>query len=152
MFRLADRTSADPLKRVSNYFTFLEHYCAGDITKAFPDRHEQILTDDVTYLRGHTSERLIVVDVKYNSTHHISDVWRGIGAPTLFDLMKARGMGVLHLTRRNLLRCLLSNMKGFASKRYNVRKPTRLPTGRSTRESSTPTSSRTVRTPSRPWP
>ena len=121
VFKLEDRTSDDPLKRASNYFKFLEHYCAGDITRAFPDRHEQILVDYLAHLRGLSAKRLLVLDVKYNSTHHISDVWRSIGDPTLFDLMKAQGMGVLQLTRRNLLRCLLSSMKGYASKRYYVR-------------------------------
>lgn len=121
VFKLEDRCSADPLTRDSNYFTFLERYCAGDVTRAYPDRHEQILTDYLAYLRGLTAKPLIVVDIKYNSTHHISDVWRSIGEPTLFAAVKTRGLAVLHLTRRNLLRCLLSSMKGYASKRYYVR-------------------------------
>jgi|GEM_PF-6359413 len=121
VFKLEDRTSDDPVIRASNYFTFLEHYCAGDVTRAFPDRHEHVLTDYLAYLRGLTGKRLIVLDVKYNSTHHLSDVWRGIGEPTLFASMKGNGMSVLHLTRGNLLRCLISTMKGLASKRYYVR-------------------------------
>lgn len=121
VFKIEDRTSDDPVKRASNYFTFLERYCAGDVTRAFPDRHAQILAAYLDYLGGLTAKRLRVVDVKYNSTHHLSDVWRGIGEPTLFTSIKARGMGVLQLTRRNLLRCLLSTIKGVASNRYYVR-------------------------------
>lgn len=121
VFKISDRHSADPFIRDSNYFTFLERYCAGDVTKAFPDQHEQILTDYLAHLRRLTPKRLIVVDIKYNSTHHVTDVWRGIGEPTLFTAVKTRGMAVLHLTRRNLLRCLLSSMKGHASQRFYVR-------------------------------
>lgn len=121
VFKLEDRTSPDPLTRTSNYFTFLEGYCAGDITRAFPDRHEAIFDDYLAYLRGLQPKRLLVVDVKYNSTHHITGVWRGLGEPTLFDLIKARGLAVLQLTRRNLLRCLLSSLKGHQSNRYYVR-------------------------------
>ncbi len=121
VFKFEDRQSPDPLTRASNYFTFLEQYCAGDITRAFPDRHQQIFTDYLAYLRGLTTKRCIVVDVKYNSTHHISGVWRSLGHPTLFDLITASGVGVIQLTRRNLLRCLISNMKGHASGRYYVR-------------------------------
>lgn len=121
VFKLEDRTSEDPLKQASNYFTFLERYCAGDITRAFPDRHAQIFDDYLAYLRGLSAKRLLLVDVKYNSTHHITGVWRGLGEPTLFDLMKRRGLAVLQLTRRNLLRCLLSSLKGHQSNRYYVR-------------------------------
>jgi hypothetical protein len=120
VFKIEARFSKDPMKRASNYFTFLEQYCAGDISRAFPDRHEQVFADYCAYLRGLTAKRLIVVDVKYNSTHHISGVWRSIADPTIFDLLKANGIGVLQVTRRNLLRCLLSNMKAWESKRYHV--------------------------------
>jgi len=121
VFKIEDRQSPEPLTRASNYFTFLEHYCAGDITRAFPDRHREVFTDYLAYLRRLTPKRHIVVDVKYNSTHHISDVWRSIGSPTLFDLIKASGVGVIQLTRWNLLRCLVSTMKGQSSGRYYVR-------------------------------
>ncbi len=121
VFKFEDRRSPDPTIRASNYFTFLEAYCAGDITRAFPDRHEQIFADYVTYLRGLTPKRHIVVDVKYNSTHHIAGVWRSIGAPTLFELIKAQGLGVIQLTRHNHLRCLVSTLKGRTTGRYYVR-------------------------------
>lgn len=121
VFKFEDRTSTDALTRASNYFTFLESYCAGDITRAFPDRHARVFDDYLAHLRGLHPKRLLVVDVKYNSTHHITGVWRGMGEPTLFDLVKARGLGVLQLTRRNLLRCLVSSLKGHQSNRYYVR-------------------------------
>jgi hypothetical protein len=120
VFKITDRFSDDPLIKASNYFTFLEQYCAGDITRAYPDRQEQIFADYLAYLRGLTTKRSIVIDVKYNSTHHISGVWRSIGEPTFFGLLKANGIGVLQVTRQNLLRCLLSNMKAWESKRYHV--------------------------------
>ena len=121
VFKFEDRRSSDPRVRASNYFTFLEAYCAGDVTRAFPDRHDQLFDDYLTYLRGLTPKRHIVVDVKYNSTHHIGGVWRSIGSPTLFELIKARGLGVIQLTRHNHLRCLLSTLKGRATGRYYVR-------------------------------
>ncbi|MEZ5421408.1 MAG: hypothetical protein R2708_29270, partial [Vicinamibacterales bacterium] len=59
VFKIEDRTSADPVKRASNYFGFLEHYCAGDVTRAFPDRHQQVLDDYLVHLRALTAKRLI---------------------------------------------------------------------------------------------
>lgn len=120
IFKFEEKTSADPLTRAGNYFTFLEQYCAADITRAFPDRHEQIFADYRAYLTGLTAKRLTLVDVKYNSTHHISAVWRAIADPTLFTLIKTSGVAVLHLTRRNLLRCVLSHLKGRASNTFHA--------------------------------
>jgi hypothetical protein len=34
-------------QRAGNYFAFLERSCAGGITRAFPERHEQLLADDL---------------------------------------------------------------------------------------------------------
>jgi hypothetical protein len=59
------------------------------------------------------------VDVK--SQHHHRRRLTPIGSPTLFELIKARGLGVIQLTRHNHLRCLLSTLKGRATGRYYVR-------------------------------
>jgi hypothetical protein len=120
VFRRDDLIRPDPVQMRANYFAFLEEYARDDVTRMFPDRHEQLLTDYLTHLRRLTAKRLIVVDVKYNSTHHISGMWRPIGEPTLFTQLKERQVAVLHLTRRNYLRCLLSHLKAWDSKRYYV--------------------------------
>ncbi len=118
VFKIEDRHSSSEAKRVSNYFTFLEQYCAGDITRAYPDQVEPLFDAYLAYLRGLADKRLKVVDVKYNSTHHITGTWRAVAEPTLFDLIKARELSVLQLCRRNYLRCLLSHLKAWESKQY----------------------------------
>lgn len=118
VFKPEERESPDPLKRASNYFTFLPHYCAGDVTRAFPDRVDTLFDDYLAYLRPLAAKPLKVLDVKYNSTHHITGTWRAIAEPTLFSLVKAREHAVLHLVRRNYLRSLLSHLKAWESKRY----------------------------------
>jgi hypothetical protein len=120
VFRLDDLIRPDPVQIRGNYFTFLEEYAAGDITRTFPNRHEQVFADYLAHLAALARTRFIVVDVKYNSTHHISGVWRPIGQPTLFDYIKSSGVAVLHLVRRNYLRGLLSHLKAWESKRYYV--------------------------------
>lgn len=117
-FNLAYRTSPDPLKRAGNYFSFLEKYCAGDVTRAFPDRHEQVFADYLAHLAGETPKRLKLIDVKYNSTHFLEAPFRSLADPTLFPLVRRSGVAVLHLTRRNLLRCFLSHLKAWSSDRY----------------------------------
>ena len=118
VFKIEDRESADPLKRESNYFTFLTQYCAGDVTRAFPDRVDALFDDYLAYLRPLADKRLKVLDVKYNSTHLVAGTWRALSEPTLFSLVKARELAVLHLVRRNYLRSLLSHLKAWESKTY----------------------------------
>lgn len=118
VFKIEDRHSSSDAKRLSNYFTFLEQYCAGDVTRAYPDRVEAVFDVYLTYLRGMSTKPLKMVDVKYNSTHHITGTWRAVAEPTLFDLIKARELSVLQLCRRNYLRCLLSHLKAWESKQY----------------------------------
>jgi len=121
VFRLDEGPRHDPVQQRANYFTFLTTYAAGDVTRIFPDRHEQVLVDYLAHLRGVADKRLVVVDVKYNSTHHLSGLWQPIGEPALFGMLMAREIAVLHLTRRNYLRCLLSTMKAWQSKEYYMR-------------------------------
>jgi hypothetical protein len=120
VFRLDDLIRPDPLQIRGNYFTFLEEYAAGDVTRTFPDRHAQVFADYLAHLAALARTRLIVMDVKYNSTHHISGVWRPIAQPTLFDYIKSSRVAVLHLVRRNYLRGLLSHLKAWESKRYYI--------------------------------
>lgn len=118
VFKTDDRESADPLKRASNYFTFLPQYCAGDVTRAFPDRVDTLFDDYLAYLRPLAGKPLSVLDVKYNSTHLITGTWRAVAEPNLFSLVKTRELAVLHLVRRNYLRSLLSHLKAWESKTY----------------------------------
>ena len=120
VFRRDDLIRPDPVQIRGNYFNFLEEYADGDVTRIFPDRHQELLTAYLAHLRRLTPKRLVVVDVKYNSTHHLSGMWRPIVEPTLFAWLKERSIAVLHLTRRNYLRCLLSHLKAWESKQYYV--------------------------------
>jgi len=119
VFKVATQLDVDVPARFGNYFTFLEQYCAGDIRKMFPDRHAETFAAYLAYLRKLTSKSRIVLDVKYNSTHHVTDAWREMAEPTLFTLLQSQGIGILHLTRRNLLRCLVSMLKAFESRRFH---------------------------------
>jgi hypothetical protein len=121
VFRLDEGPRHDAVQQRGNYFNFLKQYAGNDITRIFPDRHEQLLTDYLAHLRSIVDRRLLVIDVKYNSTHHLCGMWRPISEPAFFPMLKAREVAVLHLTRRNYLRCLVSTMKAWESKQYYAR-------------------------------
>jgi hypothetical protein len=125
VFAPADPVRLDAVQTHGNYFEFLREYAARDVSRAFPDRHEQILADYLVHLRGLTDKRLIIVDVKYNSTHHLDGPFRDLGEPALWGLIKARELAVLHLTRDHYLRCLVSHLKAWESKQYYVLDGTR---------------------------
>jgi hypothetical protein len=124
---VSDRYSEHPFIKAANYFTFLEQYCAGDVARAFPDRTGEVFPAYLAYLRGLTTKRLLVVDVKYNSTHIVAEPFLETFQPMLFKLLQKHQVGVLHLTRRNLLRCLLSSRKAWKSNRYHIEDGQRLP-------------------------
>ncbi len=66
------------------------------------DDREGLFFDFLEYLRCFTDKRFIVVDVKYNSSHHLDGAWWFITEePVLFGLIKRYGLWVLNLTRRS---------------------------------------------------
>ncbi len=63
----------------------------------------------------------MVVDIKYNSTHHLDGPWRELCAqPDLFRFIKQHGVRVINLTRRNALRSHLSLLKANATETWTV--------------------------------
>jgi len=120
VFQPAEAVSSAPIQFRGNYFTFLAEYGAGDVSRTLPQHHEQVLADYLAHLRRLTETRLIVIDVKYNGTHHIGGIYRPMLEPTLFALLKAREVAVLNVVRRNYLRCLLSVRKAWRTGRYSV--------------------------------
>lgn len=62
------------------------------------------------------SGRRPVLDVKYNSWHHLQPVWAPIAAPPfLMTLLQEQGAAFVHLIRRNVLAQALSEVFAFES-------------------------------------
>ena len=121
VFNLPDRWSEDAVERESNYFTFLEEYGRGDVTKLFPDRTGHIFSDYFEYLRTFSDRPLMLVDIKYNQMQFFQPVWGdNFLRPHLFTLMRDHQMRILRLTRKNYLRSALSMLKADRSGRHTV--------------------------------
>jgi hypothetical protein len=74
--------------------------------------HRQLFLDFLEYLRAFSDKRYVLIDVKYNSTHHVMKYWRFISEePFLFTLLKEESVRVLNLTRPNYVRYWLSEVK-----------------------------------------
>jgi hypothetical protein len=121
VFSLINKASDDPLKRDTNFFTFLETYASGDVTRIFPDRHDDLFRDYLEYLRCYASESLSVVDVKYNTTHFFAEAWsENFAIPYLFHLIRRLNVRVLNIKRANYLRYVLSNEKAQLTGAWHV--------------------------------
>src|SRR5919107_1230654 len=117
VFNLPDKDSEYMLNRESNYFNFLQRYACADISRVFPDQHDKLFLNFLEYLRCFTQKQLLVLDVKYMSTHHITKSWHFITEePFFFSLIKEHNLRVLNLTRKNFLRYWLSELKAQQSR------------------------------------
>ncbi|HXH88703.1 MAG TPA: class I SAM-dependent methyltransferase [Gaiellaceae bacterium] len=120
VFNFADKDSEDELLREANYFSFLERYGGGDVTRTFPDHSERLFLDYLEYLRCLAPKKFKVIDVKYNTAHFLTDQWpRTLGVPYLFELIQRHELRVLHLLRRNYLRYVVSTEKAWITDRYS---------------------------------
>jgi hypothetical protein len=112
VFNLADLDSTDdPKLREINFFNFQAKYARSDPRLLLPSNHENLFLDFLEYLRCFTSKRYMLIDVKYNTTHFLTEPNKWMAAPYLFYLIKTHGLRVMNLTRRNYLRYAISTVK-----------------------------------------
>ncbi|HEU0143245.1 MAG TPA: hypothetical protein VFQ47_00535 [Nitrososphaera sp.] len=104
-----------------SYFNFLDKHARGNLKKVLLlEDHEKIFLDFLEYLRCFTDKKYLFLDVKYMSTHHITECWRFITEePFFFSLIKKYNVRVLNLTRRNFLRYYLSESKSQKAQRWH---------------------------------
>lgn len=111
------------LEVATNYFRFVErHYRGRSVAEVLSmDDASELFSAYLEYLRCFSDKRYVLVDVKYNSTHHVRHAWRFISEePLLFTLLKDNGVRVLHLTRSNYLRYYVSEQKAQATNRWHA--------------------------------
>lgn len=106
----------------TNYVNFLAKRIRGDLHAALAvEDHRKLFLDFLEYVRCFTDRRFIVVDVKYNSTHHVMKYWRFMTEqPFLFEVIRDEKVWLLNLTRRNYLRYWLSEVKAQLTQRWEV--------------------------------
>lgn len=118
-----DRPTPDwDLEVDTNYVNFLERRMGDDVRGllALPD-HGALFLDFLEYVRCFSDRRYVLIDVKYNSTHHVAKYWRFVTEePFLFSLVRDNGIRVLNLTRRNYLRYYLSETKAHLTRRWEA--------------------------------
>lgn len=112
----------DWLEWDTNYFRFVDQRIGGSVLELLAqDDLAGTFLDYLEYLRCFFEKRHLILDVKYNSTHHLDGPWHFImGEPALFQFIRKNGLRVLNLTRRNFLRYYVSEMKAQRSGTWDV--------------------------------
>ncbi len=80
-------------------------------------------------LSRHAEEsRYFILDVKYNSLHHFNTVWHSTNKiPYLISLIEKNQIKVIHLTRRNIFKQVISRMFAVRTNTFGITNKENLP-------------------------
>ena len=94
--------------REGNYFTHLSARILADERAVLPDSNEANFTSFLAHEDG--SGVVPVIDVKYNSLHHLNGGWHEpLGCPSILHYARVLGAPIIHLTRINLVEVFVSS-------------------------------------------
>ncbi|GAL24222.1 sulfotransferase putative [Vibrio variabilis] len=97
--------------KAHNFFNFV----AAEVKKEnfdflLPGNADYKFEKYIEHLHSCFQDRVKVVDIKYNSFHHLNECWHGLTeAPNLIKLLKKHNIPIIHLTRRNTLKTYVSS-------------------------------------------
>jgi hypothetical protein len=117
-----DDPSNMPQMIEANWANFVAAQADGDLHSVLSaESHRELFRAFLDRLRRITDKRYVLIDVKYNATHHVSEFWRPIGVePFLFSVIRSEGIRVLHLTRHNHLRHWVSMAAAHQTREWTV--------------------------------
>jgi len=99
------------LQRPESFISFAKNQCGGRYDD--PDNHLEIFEEFVPVLHEMHDKEITVIDLKYNSTHHVSAQWAELHERPLFNWFQAEQVPIIRLRRDNYLKVLLSNQIAF---------------------------------------
>ncbi|TNE61867.1 MAG: hypothetical protein EP335_14360 [Alphaproteobacteria bacterium] len=109
---MGDAVAGNPF----HYFHWLPGAVAAEPSLVLPDRAADRLAAYVAHVRTLAGQGAVVLDVKFSQTHHFEAYERGPDTvPALFTHIRALGLPVIFLRRRNLLRAHLSHLSAEAT-------------------------------------
>lgn len=112
----------DNLGQNHNYFTFLRERAGTDPDAVLPENRYGLFLAFLEDMAGQYPDRTLVVDIKYNSLHHLNGGWQGLVAqPRVLAQAKEQKRPILHLTRRNTLQSFVSGRLAEANKVWHAR-------------------------------
>jgi LPS sulfotransferase NodH len=107
-----------------NFFTFLLEQVAQDPQNALPDNRMAVFRRFLdAESERHGAHQRLIVDIKYNSLHHLDDGWRDpLRMPLVIRRAREEGVPIIHLTRRNSVATFVSGRLAEVNKIWHARK------------------------------
>ena len=105
-----------------NFFNFKEGLLKEDLSLFFPSAENQqtIFRRFIDFLDDHCDTPFFVLDIKYNSWHHLDPVWHGVlDRPFLLTLLLEREVSIVHMIRQNVFQQRVSNEFAQATKQWH---------------------------------
>lgn len=105
------------LQRPESFISFAKNQCGDRYDD--PDNHLEIFEEFVPVLHGMHDKEITVIDLKYNSTHHVSAQWAELHERPLFNWFQANEVPLIRLRRNNYLKVLLSDQIAFLRQKWH---------------------------------
>ena len=116
------------LKQPFSYFSFAEkNYSPEELAS---DNQLDIFEAFVERLHGQHDKQMTLIDLKYNSCHHISKLWKNLCEVPLFTWILRNQIPVIRLRRDNYLRVSLSEARAQARQKWHDFNPGERPATR----------------------
>lgn len=112
-------------QRRFNYFNFRSEVFRTKPELSIPTKENQrsLFHSYLKMLCEKTDKKAIIIDIKYNSWHHLNDIWYPVGQPPyLVELVQKWKLPVLHLVRRNSFQRSCSLLVAQHTKRWHIRR------------------------------
>ena len=71
-------------------------------------------------------DKLLIIDVKYNAVHNFNSVWQSpLSMPFLLTMLNELDIPIIHLVRKNIFRCYVSELAASVSGLYLLKESRR---------------------------
>jgi LPS sulfotransferase NodH len=107
----------------ANFFAFKERFVGRFPSLVYPSARNQaaIWTGYLGHLASLDRDALWIVDIKYNSMHHLEPVWsQPFAKPHLLDLLSKASVPILHVVRDDVFAQAISGLRASRERRWHA--------------------------------
>lgn len=116
----------DAVDKYPNFFHFMTSKLSVDNLHLQGDP-EKKFDLYIEHLRENETKNNFILDIKYNSLHHLHGFWQSINSePRILNIARMRRLPIIHLARNNKLRMYISGKLAEKNKTWHARKEDRL--------------------------
>lgn len=105
-----------------NFFSYREALFARFPGLCYPSYQNQraVWHSYVEFLFAFSPAQIWLIDIKYNSLHHLDSIWRdALDRPLIIDILGESGVPILHVTRRDLFAQAVSEARSHIVGRWH---------------------------------